>query len=623
MTESLKPSSTESKIGEFMRKKCWLILLLGISATVNLSVSAQKGKLPSNINDAFVLEFAAPFEHLLIQTDEKGMPNRELTAVDVTPQTKIKNHKGKEVQASAILPGMEIEIEIDTANVAGFSAKEIKIRTNLEKREEGVDGYLDRIEETRAMVDGRIVEFAPNTILVGIKEWKGKTFTSFKEIPLGSLVDLKGLRQNNRVILVNRGKVRPNLFTPVETKLVETVKQGLVLPPPEKLGAGVIINGKSYKVCEDLTVNTYVNKVGNRIVPKFLRLLPPEDPNKVLFRFYVLEDETPNAAAFSDGSVFINTGLLKSLENEAQLAIILGHEIAHVTNEHTRRRFETQNSQAMWAGLLGAGAGIVGGQQVGLAVSKLSFSLMSNKFSRDLEDQADRVGLYYAYDAGYDMRESPKLWRKLIGSYREGAFGIALYSDHPAMLERLKESRREVVLNYANADFSEVVVGREKFVEGVGSYFGWIASSQLKRSVGNLPVAKLSLKKKISAKTQTNKKTVTKIKAVGDGFADFYKSFKKVVNGNSRTTIKNMMSANFEWALDGNISRDEAFRLMNDMKLWTGLKNAVLKMPVKCKQPYCNNREGYRVWSSARYKLEIMFEKDAAGVWHWTALLGD
>ena len=129
---------------------------------------------------------------------------------------------------------------------------------------------------------------------------------------------------------------------------------------------------------------------------------------------------------------------------------------------------------------------------------------MSNKFSRDMEDQADRVGLYYAYDAGYDVRESPKLWRKLIGSYRETALGIALYVDHPAMLERLKESRREVVLNYANADFSEVVVGREKFVAGVGSYFGWIGEPpQLKKRVDNLPITK----KQLITKTQSTKKT--------------------------------------------------------------------------------------------------------------------
>lgn len=457
-----------------MRKKYLLILLFAILATANLSVSAQK--LPSNIGDAFVLEFAAPFDRIIIQTNEKNMPNGDFAEIFITAQTKLKNHKGKAISADAIRAGMEAEIEIDKTEISRLTAKEIKLRTNPEKREEGVDGYLDRVEDVRAMVDGRIVEFAPNTILTGTKEWKGKIFRSFKEIPLGSLVDLKGLRQNNRVILITRGEVRPNLFTQVEAKLVESVKQGLVLPS-QQTGASITIGGRNFKVCPDLDVNAYVTKVGYRVVPKFLKFLPEDDPNKVLFRFYVLEDDFPNAVAFSDGSVFINTGLLKRLDNEAQLAIILGHEIAHVTNEHSRRRFEAQQDQAFWSSIIAVGASMAG-EQIGLAIGKLSYQLMSNKFSRDMEDQADRVGLYYAYDAGYDVRESTPMWRKVIGAYRESTVGTVLYADHPTMMARLKEMRHEVVLNYANADFSEVIVGREKFVEGVGVYFGWIQPKQ-------------------------------------------------------------------------------------------------------------------------------------------------
>lgn len=580
------------------------------------AIHAQKAaKLPSKIGDGFVLEFAAPFDRITIDTDEKNMPNRELAEIFITAQTKILNHKGKPLAPDAIRPGMEVEIKLDTTNLARLTAAQIKLRANPEEQKEEVDGYLDRVEAPRAIIDGRTVELAPNAVLTGIKEWKGKTFTSFKDIPLGSLVDLKGMRQNNRVVLVTRGEVRPNTFTALESKLVETVKQGLTVPPPDKLGAGVKINEREFKVVEDLDVNTYVNKVGMRVVPKFLRYLPPEDPNKVLFRFYVLEDETPNAVAFSDGSVFINTGLLRRLENEAQLAIILGHEIAHVTNEHVRRRFETQQDQAFWAGMIGAGASVLG-EQAALLIAKLSYTLMSNKFSRDLEDQADRVGLYYAYDAGYDARESTNMWRKLIGGYRESALGVALYSDHPAMLERLKDMRREVVLNYANADFSEAVIAREKFVEGVGVYFGWIPPKPKLPP----PVVKNPSNSKSTSK---QKNTQIKPKTVGDGFTAFYATFRKAVNGNNRAAVKNMMAESFEWALDGYVSRDEALKNMTDMKLWTGLRNAMLRKPVICKPPFCNNRTGYRVWSSARYKVEIMFEKDSSGNWKWTALLGD
>ena len=440
-----------------MKKEHFLFLFSLILVCGIFNVSAQK-KLPSKIEDGFVLEFAAPFDRILIQTDEKNMPNPESAEIFINAQTKLKNHKGKPVTPDAIRVGMEIEIEIDKTNFSRLTALQIKVRTNLDERKEDIDGYLNRVEESRAMVEGRIVELAPNTILTGTKDWKGKTFKSFSEIPLGSLVDLKGVRQKNRVIIITRGEVRPNHFTPLEIRLVEAVKQGLTVPPPDKLGAGIRIGNQMFKVVEDLDVNTFVNKVGMRVVPKYLRMLPPEDPNKVLFRFYVLEDETPNSVAFSDGSVFINTGLLKRLENEAQLAIILGHEIAHVTNEHSRRRFEAQQNQAFFAALMGAAAGAVAGQETGLLISKLGFTLMSNKFSNDLEEQADRVGLYYAYDAGYDVRESTNLWKKVIGSYSENKIGRILYADHPAMLDRLKDMRREVILNYADADFREAII---------------------------------------------------------------------------------------------------------------------------------------------------------------------
>jgi hypothetical protein len=127
----------------------------------------------------------------------------------------------------------------------------------------------------------------------------------------------------------------------------------------------------------------------------------------------------------------------------------------------------------------------------------------------------------------------------------------------------------------------------------------------------------------VIAQTTNRKTTIVKSPAVRDGFASFYLKFKKAVLANNRLAIRNMMSSSFEWALDGYDTREVALKNIDEMKLWTGLRNAMLRKPVVCKQFYCNNRAGYRVWSSLKYKVEIMFEKDANGDWHWTALLGD
>jgi hypothetical protein len=452
-----------------MKQVIWSILCICFICLMSSVIFAQKAKLPSKIGDAFVLEFAAPYNRITIDTDEKNLPNREFSEIFIPPNTEVKNHNGKTIARKEILLGMKIEVKLDQKNFVELTALEIKMRTNPDDWEVKVDGYLDRIEDEYAFVDGAKVVLQPNTALAG----KGQIFTSLKNIPLGSLLELKGVRQNG-IVSIKQGTVRQNVFTSHEDELIKKLERGLTVPPEGKLGAGVKIGEQTYKVVEDLDVNSFINTLGNRIVPRYLQKLPPGDRNKIVFRFYVLEDETPNAVALPDGSVFVHTGLLKRLENEAQVAIVLGHEIAHVTNEHIRRRDEAAAKQAIIAGVIGTAAETVLGRENALLIAKLGYALMSNKFTGDMEDQADRVGLYYAHQAGYDVREAPKIWRRLMGNYNETATGVFLYADHPAMFARLRDMRREVASNYANADFSEADIGRDRFVNGVGVYFGWI-----------------------------------------------------------------------------------------------------------------------------------------------------
>lgn len=112
--------------------------------------------------------------------------------------------------------------------------------------------------------------------------------------------------------------------------------------------------------------------------------------------------------------------------------------------------------------------------------------------------------------------------------------------------------------------------------------------------------------------------------ATKNSFSAFYANFKKFVLKKDRQQIKNMMAPRFEWGLDGYISRDQALKNMDEMKFWTGLRQAVVNTPKACTPATgsCNNRPGFHVWSvSAR--TEVMFERNANGQWQWTALLGD
>lgn len=130
-----------------------------------------------------------------------------------------------------------------------------------------------------------------------------------------------------------------------------------------------------------------------------------------------------------------------------------------------------------------------------------------------------------------------------------------------------------------------------------------------------------STKTKATPKKTSGATSATRAAMPDDGFNSFYAAFRQAVNKDDRAAIRNMMASRFEWAYDDE-SRDEALRNVDQMKLWRGLRNAVARTPVRCKQPYCNNRSGYHVWSSAKYRVEIMFER-IDGQWKWSALLGD
>ena len=106
-------------------------------------------------------------------------------------------------------------------------------------------------------------------------------------------------------------------------------------------------------------------------------------------------------------------------------------------------------------------------------------------------------------------------------------------------------------------------------------------------------------------------------------FPTFWGKFKSAVQRNDKASVKSLMAPRFEWALDGYVSRDEAWGYFAEQKrYWLGMREAVNRKPIGCKDHYCNNRSGYHIWSSRKFGLEIMFER-IGGSWRWSALLGD
>jgi hypothetical protein len=91
-----------------------------------------------------------------------------------------------------------------------------------------------------------------------------------------------------------------------------------------------------------------------------------------------------------------------------------------------------------------------------------------------MEDQADRVGLSYLYEAGYDPREAPKVWREITKQVKENSVTNFLYSTHSTARARLKNLNREIAYNYYGTDFGQTLAGTDTYMNAVGSFFGWI-----------------------------------------------------------------------------------------------------------------------------------------------------
>lgn len=158
----------------------------------------------------------------------------------------------------------------------------------------------------------------------------------------------------------------------------------------------------------DPFLQKYVEKVGKKITSMVNR-------KAYTFHFKVVDDHRENAMALPGGFIYITRGMLAALNSEAELAGVLGHEIAHVTQRHGARQM-TKVLGAQILSIVAAGAGaIAGGGAVGPAITvaqAISANIL-NGHGRAFELDADAKGLYYAWKAGYDPREAAKFMRRL------------------------------------------------------------------------------------------------------------------------------------------------------------------------------------------------------------------
>ena len=185
----------------------------------------------------------------------------------------------------------------------------------------------------------------------------------------------------------------------------------------------------------------YVQGVGQRLAEEADRDLP--------YEFTVLNSSVPNAWALPGGKIAINRGLLTEMDSEAELASVLGHEIVHAAARHGAQR---QSQQVLLQGAVlasGVAVGIATDRQeyaaVALLAGGLGAQLISQKYSRDAEREADRFGMVYMHRAGYNPEAAVDLQETFVRlSEGRGGSGFAqgLFASHPPSEERVENNRR-------------------------------------------------------------------------------------------------------------------------------------------------------------------------------------
>lgn len=191
---------------------------------------------------------------------------------------------------------------------------------------------------------------------------------------------------------------------------------------------------------EDPELNTWIRSVGNRLTSN-----APQSPTP--FYFVISRDQSVNAFATLGGVIVVNAGLILRTESESELAAVMAHETAHVTQRHIPRMIKKAegnkfaNGAALLAGILAS----TKDPQAGQAIINISLATMAHKqlaFGRDAESEADRVGLRILARSGFDPKAMPSFLGKLEQfSDSQNADVREFLQSHPLTLKRVTDTQ--------------------------------------------------------------------------------------------------------------------------------------------------------------------------------------
>jgi predicted Zn-dependent protease len=191
----------------------------------------------------------------------------------------------------------------------------------------------------------------------------------------------------------------------------------------------------SAKLIQDPVINEYVNRIGQNLVRN--------SDAKVPFTIKVIDSDVVNAFALPGGFFYVYTGTILAADNEAELAGVMAHEIAHVACHHQMR----QQTRLNWAQIASIPLIFVGGGIGWAAQSAVSVAVPATfmKFQRGFEAQADYLGLQYMYKSGYDPQAFVTFFEKVAAQEKKKpGFMDKTFSSHPMTPDRAESAQKEI-----------------------------------------------------------------------------------------------------------------------------------------------------------------------------------
>ena len=203
---------------------------------------------------------------------------------------------------------------------------------------------------------------------------------------------------------------------------------------------------KTAKLSTNAANTAMVKRVGQNLanaVTSYLRAAGlSNDLQYYNWQFNLVQDKQVNAWCMPGGLICVYEGILPVTQDEASLAIVLGHEIAHAVARHSAEQMSTQMKQQYGVQTLGALAGMLGigntAVSIGQAIAATGLNFANLKYSRSHESEADHIGLIFAAMAGYNPQAALTFWQRMA-SLNQNQNTSEFLSDHPSDATRVQQ----------------------------------------------------------------------------------------------------------------------------------------------------------------------------------------